>query len=195
MVGGGIGGDRGERAVSQGGDGCAVMGNLLGVVEVESCGWVLDEHRLQARHPGSHTLFMPGTAAAPRICGDFVRGTLHALGLGELADTAALCTSELVTNVHQHVRGEVHLKATVEAAGVRGAVYDRSPVPPCPRGDAGGEAEGGRGLLLVASPADGLGVIRARWVKGCGFSSKLRRLRGLSPGDGRGVCGYPARRA
>ena len=108
--------------------------------------------------PQTYTLFTPGTAVAPRICRDFVRGTLHTLGLGELADTAALCTSELVTNVHQHVRGEVHLRATVEAAGVEVAVYDRSPVPPCPRAGDGSEAEGGRGLLRVASPADGFGV-------------------------------------
>lgn len=119
--------------------------------------------------PQTYTLFTPGTAVAPRICRDFVRGTLHTLGLGELADTAALCTSELVTNVHQHVRGEVHLKAVVEAAGVEVAVYDRSPVPPCPRGDVGGEAEGGRGLLLVASLADGFGVTRARSGKGVWF--------------------------
>lgn len=95
--------------------------------------------------PLSYTLFTPAVVTSPKACRDFVRHTLETLGLGELADAAAPCTSELVTNVHQHVRGEVHLRVTVESAGVRVAVYDESPVRPCPRGRVGGDAEDGRG--------------------------------------------------
>ncbi|MFJ5305757.1 ATP-binding protein [Streptomyces sp. NPDC088350] len=111
--------------------------------------------------PLTYTLFTPAAVTSPKVCRDFVRSTLETLGFGDVADTAALCTSELVTNVHQHVQGEVHLRTTIEAAGVRVAVYDRSPVPPTPRGRVGGDAECGRGLLLVASLADGFGVTRA----------------------------------
>nr|WSY52781.1 ATP-binding protein [Streptomyces sp. NBC_00886] len=107
---------------------------------------------------------------SPKVCRDFVRSALEAFGFGEVADTAALCTSELVTNVHQHVQGEVHLRTTIEEGGVRVAVYDRSPVPPSPWGRVGGDAESGRGLLLVASIADGFGVTRAgRGSKGVWF--------------------------
>ncbi|MGW2642188.1 ATP-binding protein [Streptomyces sp. NPDC001348] len=121
------------------------------------------------QRPLTYTLFTPAVATSPKVCRDFVRSTLQTLGLGDLADTAALCTSELVTNVHQHVRGEVHLRATVEAAGVRVAVYDGSHLPPRPQGRVGGDAESGRGLLLVASLADGFGVTGAERGKGVWF--------------------------
>ncbi|GAB2955831.1 ATP-binding protein [Streptomyces pseudoechinosporeus] len=119
--------------------------------------------------PLTYTLFTPAIVTSPKVCRDFVRSTLETLGLGELADTAALCTSELVTNVHQHVRGEVHIRTTVEYGGVRVAVYDRNPVHPCPQGRVGGDAEGGRGLLLVASLADGFGVTEVEPGKGVWF--------------------------
>jgi anti-sigma regulatory factor (Ser/Thr protein kinase) len=119
--------------------------------------------------PLSYTLFTPATTTSPKICRDFVRATLETLGAAELADTAALCTSELVTNVHLHVQGQVHLRALVEATAVRVAVYDESPEPPHPRGRVGAEAEGGRGLLLVAELADGFGVTRTRTGKGVWF--------------------------
>ncbi|MGW0827498.1 ATP-binding protein [Streptomyces sp. NPDC002845] len=119
--------------------------------------------------PLTYTLFTPAVVTSPKVCRDFVRSTLETHGLGELADTAALCTSELVTNVHQHVRGEVHLRATVEASGVRVAVYDGSVLPPCLEGRVGREAEGGRGLLLVASLADGFGVTPVKVGKGVWF--------------------------
>ncbi|MFF6999218.1 ATP-binding protein [Streptomyces sp. NPDC008313] len=119
--------------------------------------------------PLTYTLFTPATVTSPKVCRDFVRSTLETLGIGELADTAALCTSELVTNVHLHVRGEVHLRTVVEPAAVRVAVYDESPEPPRPRGTVGAEAEGGRGLVLVAGLADGFGVTRTRTGKGVWF--------------------------
>ena len=119
--------------------------------------------------PHAYTLFTPATATSPKVCRDFVRSVLTTLGAGELAPTAALCTSELVTNVHLHVRGQVHLRAVVEATAVRVAVYDESPEPPCPRGRVDGESEGGRGLLLVAELADGFGVTRTRTGKGVWF--------------------------
>jgi anti-sigma regulatory factor (Ser/Thr protein kinase) len=119
--------------------------------------------------PLSYTLFTPAVATSPKICRDFVRSTLETLGFGDLADTAALCTSELVTNVHQHVRGEVHLRTTIEKKGVRVAVYDGSPRPPYPRGRVDRDAEGGRGLFLVEALAHGFGVARVSNGKGVWF--------------------------
>lgn len=40
--------------------------------------------------PLTYTLFTPAVVTSPKICRDFVRSTLETLGLGELADTAAL---------------------------------------------------------------------------------------------------------
>ncbi|MFI1728545.1 ATP-binding protein [Streptomyces acidicola] len=119
--------------------------------------------------PLTYTLFTPAIVTSPKVCRDFVRSTLETLGLGDLADTAALCTSELVTNVHQRVRGEVHLRTTIEEKGVRVAVYDRSPVRPCSQGRVDGDAEGGRGLVLVEALAHGFGVTKVPDGKGVWF--------------------------
>lgn len=71
--------------------------------------------------------------------------------------------------MHQHVRGEIHLRTTVEGKGVRIAVYDRSPVPPCSQAKVGEDAEGGRGLVLVEALAHGFGVTKVRDGKGVWF--------------------------
>ncbi|TKA10064.1 ATP-binding protein [Actinacidiphila oryziradicis] len=111
--------------------------------------------------PYSCTLFMPSAAVAPKLCRDFVRGVLNILGFGHLADAATLCTSELVSNVHQHASGTVHLQFTAERARVRIAVYDGSTVLPKPR-EAAAHEECGRGLGLVRALSDGCGVIDDR---------------------------------
>ncbi|MGW0827862.1 ATP-binding protein [Streptomyces sp. NPDC002845] len=133
--------------------------------------------------PLTYTLFTPAVVTSPKVCRDFVRSTLETLGFGELADTAALCTSELVTNVHQHVQGELHLRTTVEAAGVRVAVYDGTLVPPCPQGQVGSDAGSGRGLLLIASLADEFGVTRVERGKGVWFWLVAARARRGQPSD------------
>ncbi|MCZ4120747.1 ATP-binding protein [Streptomyces sp. H39-S7] len=129
--------------------------------------------------PHTYTLFTPGTATAPKVCRDFVRSALGAEGLGRLADTAAVCTSELVTNVHLHVGGEVHLRLAVEREEVRVAVYDGGGGSgrPVPRRAGVGEL-GGRGLFLVTALADGCGVTAARPGTGVWFTLG----RGTSPG-------------
>ncbi|MFE6162409.1 ATP-binding protein [Streptomyces sp. NPDC056486] len=107
--------------------------------------------------PQTYTLFAPADASSPKICRDFVRSALVTLGLGHLADVAALCTSELVTNVLQHAKGDVHLRAAVAATHVRIGVYDGSPQLPSPR-RAPAEDEDGRGLFLVTALSDVCGV-------------------------------------
>lgn len=139
--------------------------------------------------PHTYTLFAPGTAAAPKICRDFVRSALEAEGLGRLADTAAVCTSELVTNVHLHVGGEVHLRLAVERDEVRVAVYDGGGGAgrPVPRRAGPGEL-GGRGLFLVTALADGCGVTAARPGRGVWFTLRSGR------GDGRSLLPEGSRR-
>ncbi|MDJ0466358.1 ATP-binding protein [Streptomyces sp. H27-C3] len=122
------------------------------------------EHEL----PQSYTLFTPGNASSPKICRDFVRSALETLGLGDLADTASLCTSELVTNVHQHAAGDVHLRTAVEATHVRVAVYDESFTLPTPRRARAADA-GGRGLFLVTALSDLCGVTSTGRGKGVWF--------------------------
>jgi anti-sigma regulatory factor (Ser/Thr protein kinase) len=121
-----------------------------------------------AELPQTYTLFTPANATSPKICRDFVRSALETLGLVHLADAAALCTSELVTNVHRHTKGDVHLRAAVAAAHVRVAVYDGSPQLPSPR-RASVEDEGGRGLFLVTALSDVCGVTPAGGGKGVWF--------------------------
>jgi anti-sigma regulatory factor (Ser/Thr protein kinase) len=118
--------------------------------------------------PYSYTLFTPNSASSPKICRDFVRSALETLGLGDLADTAALCTSELVTNVHQHAKGDVHLRTQIEPTHIRVAVYDGCPELPTPRRAKGGD-EDGRGLFLVTALSDVCGVTRATHGKGVWF--------------------------
>ncbi|MDQ1028376.1 anti-sigma regulatory factor (Ser/Thr protein kinase) [Streptomyces umbrinus] len=118
--------------------------------------------------PLTYTLFTPAVMTSPKVCRDFVRATLETLGLGELADTAALCTSELVTNVHRYAEGDVHLRAAVERTHVRVAVYDGSTRLPSPRRAAAGD-DGGRGLFLVTALSDVCGMTPTEHGKGVWF--------------------------
>ncbi|MEW2388997.1 ATP-binding protein [Streptomyces venezuelae] len=117
----------------------------------------------------TYTLFTPGNSHSAKICRDFVQRTLETLGLGHLGDTAALCTSELVTNVHQHTKSDVHLRAAVATTHVRIAVYDGGgdQLPSPRRPDA--DEEGGRGLFLVTALSDVCGVTPASAGKGVWF--------------------------
>lgn len=47
-----------------------------------------------------YSLFAPADVTAPRLCRDFVRTVLSTHDREHLITPAALCTSELVTNVH-----------------------------------------------------------------------------------------------
>ena len=73
----------------------------------------------------------------------------------DAASSAALVlvVSELVTNAVTHARTppgrQVEVTLTREEAAVRVAVRDADPTPPTPRRPTA-DAEGGRGLLLVA---------------------------------------------
>lgn len=70
------------------------------------------------------------------------------LGFGEVVDDLLLVVSELVTNAVRHGAPPVRLEVLADADVIHVAVGDSDPGLPCPR-DADGEAEGGRGMVLV----------------------------------------------
>ncbi|MBB5939420.1 ATP-binding protein [Streptomyces zagrosensis] len=103
--------------------------------------------------PHTYVLLTPASQIAPKVCRDFVTSVLSASELAGLVDAAALCVSELVTNVHQHAVGDARLTVTVEPARVRFAVHDEDPRLPAPRTATTADTHG-RGLFLVAALAD-----------------------------------------
>ncbi|MET9515127.1 ATP-binding protein [Streptomyces sp. NPDC002994] len=118
-----------------------------------------------------YSLFAPADATAPKVCRDFVRLVLIALGRGGLVMPATLCTSELVTNVHLHTKGSAMLRLQVQPVRVRVSVFDESPDLPVRR-LAADETCWGRGLALVAGTADAWGVAgerAGRYAKGVWF--------------------------
>jgi len=96
----------------------------------------------------------PGGPAQARAA---VMAHADRLGLGELADDVVLLVSELVTNAIRHAVAPIDLEIEVDDDEVVVAVRDGSAVPPAPR-NAGVEAEGGRGMLLVDLLTDEHGV-------------------------------------
>jgi anti-sigma regulatory factor (Ser/Thr protein kinase) len=66
--------------------------------------------------------------------------------------TAALLTSELITNALEHGSGDIDVLVSPISAGVRVDVADTSPLEPVRR-TPGHDDEGGRGLLIVESLA------------------------------------------
>ena len=124
--------------------------------------------------PHSYSLFAPGTAAAPKVCRDFVRSALTASAMGHLAETAAFCASELATNVHQHAKSDIHLRLAVAPTHVRIGVYDGDPTRPTPR-RAGETDTSGRGLFLVTALTDAYGVCDNGSGKGVWFELRSGR--------------------
>ncbi|KOU62193.1 hypothetical protein ADK57_25360 [Streptomyces sp. MMG1533] len=135
-----------------------------------------------ARHPVAHrptqlayeySLFAPADATAPRVCRDFVRAVLFTHDREPLVMPAALCTSELVTNVHLHTKGTAMLRVRLTPARFHVSVFDESPDPPVVTHPAAGAvACWGRGLALVAEMADTWGVAAeraGRFAKGVWF--------------------------
>jgi Histidine kinase-like ATPase domain len=89
-----------------------------------------------------------------RLVGVYVR----LWGWGELEDAAVMCVTEMLANVHRHVespRCELTLQALPD--GVLAGVSDSSPAAPVV-GQPDWEAEGGRGMWLLAAIADQWGV-------------------------------------
>ncbi|MEV4860671.1 ATP-binding protein [Streptomyces ossamyceticus] len=131
-----------------------------------------------------YSLFAPADSTAPRLCRDFVRAVLFTHDREHLVLPAALCTSELVTNVHLHTKGTAMLRVRLTPTRLRVSVFDESADPPVVvRPAAGVAACWGRGLALVDEMADGWGVAdgrAGRFAKGVWFElgSRGEPLRG-----------------
>jgi anti-sigma regulatory factor (Ser/Thr protein kinase) len=104
-------------------------------------------------------LELPATPAAASVARLFVRCLCEEWGVGDVADVAELLSSELVTNAVIHARSAIELEAAWTSSDLRVDVRDvgggrvRTAGDPPPS-----EAEGGRGLAIVASLADAWGV-------------------------------------
>ncbi|KAF4407676.1 ATP-binding protein [Streptomyces lycii] len=109
--------------------------------------------------PHTYTLFCPPLPTAPRIARDYVATVLRSLDLHRLADDAALCASEVVTNAFRHGGGCGSLLLLTAGSGeVRVTVYDSDPEHPVAGAagrEADGEAESGRGLYILDALTEG----------------------------------------
>ncbi|MEC4016417.1 ATP-binding protein [Streptomyces sp. H27-D2] len=80
----------------------------------------------------------------------------------QLVAPAVLCTSELVTNVHLHTKGEAMIRIVFRPVHVRVSVFDESPAFPVRRTTVEVGDCYGRGLGLVAETAHRWGVAGER---------------------------------
>ena len=104
---------------------------------------------------------LPEAASAARAR-RFVESVLHTSGRPDLAsieDTAALLTSEVVTNAVLHAAGAIDVHVDLRDDVVRVSVSDEGRGLPVRKSDAS-EATTGRGLLLVERLAHRWGVDR-----------------------------------
>src|SRR4051794_30259683 len=120
-------------------------------------------------------LVFEATRKAPGNARRAVRATLARAGHEEVADTAELLTSELVTNAVRHADDDV-VRVDVQSDGVvRVAVTDGSQALPVLR-DSGELDTEGRGMALVNRMAQRWGVeVRGRGGKVVWFELSARR--------------------
>ncbi|MEV6590274.1 ATP-binding protein [Streptomyces acidicola] len=115
--------------------------------------------------PWNYTLHLPRDARAPGVARGTLRIVLAAHGMTELAPTAELLASELLTNAHAHTEGPYALRIrSVEPGRLVVAVWDADPTVPDSFKEGASvavperDAEHGRGLHLVRACADSVGV-------------------------------------
>ncbi|MER0447590.1 ATP-binding protein [Streptomyces sp. Edi4] len=110
----------------------------------------------------THRLTTANRATAAAELRAIVAALLRVAGHGPLVESATLCTSELVTNVHRHTRARlVHVEVVLGEVEVTVRVYDDQPRPPlAPTGADSEYRESGRGLTLVNELADAWGTTR-----------------------------------
>jgi anti-sigma regulatory factor (Ser/Thr protein kinase) len=97
--------------------------------------------------------------ATPSRARALVERVLRRCGLAELVPTAALLTSEVVTNAVMHVGGAIAVRVTCRPRGLRVEVGDHGPplfVPGAPTP----ASTSGRGLQLVDALASEWGTSR-----------------------------------
>ncbi|MBC2877292.1 MULTISPECIES: ATP-binding protein [Streptomyces] len=110
-----------------------------------------------------YTLQVPSDPMAPCIARRTLRTIFEEHGFLELADTAELLTSELVTNAYRYSDGPASVRVRRDGDRVRVAVWDTNPrMPALDAGPVADEAEQGRGLGLVRRCADSWGGFALR---------------------------------
>jgi len=97
-----------------------------------------------------HEVDLVQSAMAPSDARTIVRRMCNEMHVEDLTDTAALLTSELVTNAVRHGSGPLHLDIACTRGQFVVSVYDADPELPKPR-RAHTRDLGGRGLTLVQS--------------------------------------------
>ncbi|MEU7471445.1 ATP-binding protein [Streptomyces sp. NPDC044984] len=148
--------------------------------------------------PWSYILHLSRDPRSPGIARSTLRSVLAAYELGELAPTAELLASELLTNAHLHTGGPYALHIRPAGSGqLRVGVWDKDSTVPSGLG-AGfahgamphGASEGGRGLALVRAYADSWGASllegpegtsggKVLWAE-CGWGGPLQPPEGRS---------------
>lgn len=106
----------------------------------------------------SYRMVAPSRPDTPRIAREWVALILRGAGYGHLVEAARLCTSEVVTNAHQHTGTEaIGVDVAVTGGRVTVEVHDSGPV----RELAGGGPldTRGRGLALVGAYSDDWAVV------------------------------------
>jgi anti-sigma regulatory factor (Ser/Thr protein kinase) len=106
---------------------------------------------------GDATLSLPALNVSVAAARRTVTALCAPAGLDSLHDTAALLTSEVVTNAVLHGEGTVLVRARTGGGRLRVEVQDDGDGAPVLR-RAEREDEGGRGLALVAALSDDWGV-------------------------------------
>ncbi|WP_371546636.1 ATP-binding protein [Streptomyces sp. NBC_00554] len=113
----------------------------------------------------AYALQLPNDPLAPRIARTTLRAVLTGHGMPQLADTAELLASELVTNAYRYSTGPATLRLrALGGTRLRVSVWDANPHIPPPFDKRSGplhpvpaQADGGRGLFLVCHYADAWG--------------------------------------
>jgi anti-sigma regulatory factor (Ser/Thr protein kinase) len=114
------------------------------------------------------TLLLEHDVRAPSLARHWIMQRCRGWHCEALADSVALMTSELVTNVFLHARTDCRVEARYEAPTFSvtvtdGAIEELSPQP------ASVVAEEGRGLAIVEALADKWGVERNDGTKSVWF--------------------------
>ncbi|MFM9368055.1 ATP-binding protein [Streptomyces sp. Da 82-17] len=112
----------------------------------------------EAQSTTTYRLSTANTSTAAHVLRDLVRALLKSTGHASLAQSARLCTSEIVTNVFRHTHAFlVVVDVTVGENQVSIYVHDDRPRDiPMPRELS--DAEHGHGLYIVNACADAWGV-------------------------------------
>jgi anti-sigma regulatory factor (Ser/Thr protein kinase) len=121
--------------------------------------------KCEASPTWAYALQLPHDPRAASIARVTLRAVLAGHGMCQLQDPAELLASELVTNAYRYATGPATLSLCGLARGrLRLSVWDANPhIPPPfdkrsgPLCTVPGEADGGRGLLLVCHYADAWG--------------------------------------